>query len=194
VAKPKKKPAQLWRLYLVVAVDPFWGGKQHRGRFYKFGITTEANVLDRHPSYTEELLSLRVGTYKGTGTHCESLIRGVLRSLGAIKGDEFSTEAVHCSAVTAEVLRVLVVATWASVGRGRFGFSEAIEYAFQARTENGLIEDQSDSIRSWATFANECSESDPWISRTLFWHQRFLGAANEWLSLPKPSNPEPMWA
>jgi hypothetical protein len=169
VAKPKKKPAQLWRLYLVVAVDPFWGGKQHRGRFYKFGITTEANVLDRHPSYTEELLSLRVGTYKGTGTHCESLIRGVLRSLG-------------------------VVATWASVGRGRFGFSEAIEYAFQARTENGLIEDQSDSIRSWATFANECSESDPWISRTLFWHQRFLGAANEWLSLPKPSNPEPMWA
>ena len=198
MAKAKKKPAPKWRLYLVVAVDPFWNGKQYRGRFYKFGVTTKANALDRHPSYTEVLLSISVGC-KRSGTWAESYIRQALISLGAMRRDEFSTEAVRCEAVTAEIMKTLVQ-----------GFGNALKYRKQFDCTGQFLYvtyATPESISKWKeeSFYNEVvlwwdderkadRDAADYAHRTVFWTMRLANAMREWFALPTRHTPEPMWA
>ena len=196
MAKAKKKPAPKWRLYLVVAVDPFWNGKQYRGRFYKFGVTTKANVLDRHPSYTEVLLSISVGC-KRSGTWAESSIRQSLLCLGAMRRDEFSTEAVRCEAVTAEIMKTLVQ-----------GFGNALKYrkqfdslgTFLLHTRlapESLAETTEESLYNevvlwWDDKQKADRDAADYAHRTVFWTMRLVNALREWSALPARHTPEPM--
>lgn len=196
MAKAKKQPKQ-YRLYLVVAVDPHWNGKQHYGRFYKFGITTKKNVLDRHPSYTEVLLSKRISC-RWSGTHIESFVREHLRILGFHKGDTFSTEAVRCSDVSAELIATIVNQEWALTTKGIFD-KNMIWNNLYMHTSKKSIEDKSKEILDgekevWEFYGNDWDkETAEYCERAMFWYSRIVEQFNAWKSLPQPQDLPPMW-
>ena len=221
MAKAKKKPAPKWRLYLVIAVDPFWNGKQHMGRFYKFGITTKANVLDRHPSYTEVLLDLPLGD-GAMGEYMESAIAENLRHNRFQVGTEFSVEAVSCERIGADAMKVLVEAVyrgtytdwsridcssrkqseWAPIGgyvpHGA-RFDARMTIAYLEWSVDGLIAEKPKKFNR----LEEASRSDECFLYeyrqnviACRWRERFVAAYNGWALATKALKgaPEPMWA
>ena len=197
MARAKKKPAPKWRLYLVVAVDPNWGGTQYRGRFYKFGITTKANVLDRHPSYTEVLLSVSLYD-KRSGTWAESFIRETLGILGVIRGDEFSREAVHCDAVTASVMKTLAQGYANILKYGKvFSHQSAFQETAMMRGKAADLTEEEiyAGVTLWLNEGWEAHrESVDMVQRTIFWKTKLVSAIAEWQALPAKAAQEPMWA
>jgi len=221
MAKPKKKPAPSWRLYLVVAVDPYWNGKQYRGRFYKYGITTKSNVLDRHPSYTEVLLDLPLGQ-GGMGEYMESAISENLRHNKFQAGSEFSVEAVSCERIGADAMKVLVEAVyqgsrtdwdridcssrksteWAPIGGYKphgARFDARMLLSYLEWSEDGLIAEEPKRFKPLdkAVLANEVLFYEHRQNViAIRWRERFVAAYNGWALATKAVGriPEPMWA
>ena len=219
MAKTKQQPKTQY-LYLVIAVDPYWNGKQYRGRYYKFGITTKKNALDRHPSYTEVLLQRDLCEMHGE--RIESTIRQILKRLRLFDRNCFSKEAISTDSIGADAMKVLVEGVLMSefVDHTKIDYSsckpsewvgidgydpvplwfdpyEAFCKSFQAREKGDAFKKLvlCKYFLDRPAFSKVTDEyADSYDRNRIAWAQRFFFAFNDWIDAvsAKPQL-KPMW-